>query len=1623
MAELPLDLTGSLVGNKVTGETRSITRDIDRYFVPVNGAIFDHNGSFKIYNALSGARLQPNTQYRLLHLVDSAVKITNKNVYAVIHIVDKTLTTVRYDYQAVGGVYQNIASTIDARLSEYLYDTTGSNTIGAVVGVPVQVPPEHHLQNINDFQGTGALVGVLENIRTALILGNAPAFASAYEFIDYRYQQATNAIRTQFDEAVRRLSVLEEKTQIKNGDYIITANPANPSTYLGYGNWVLDSNTLLMGSVGGTDVGEYVDIGAGSGHVAVKRYFWRRDDSATGATYSISSSSTVVNEGQTVTITLHTTGVAEGTKIAYRITGITGNDLVNGKLTDYFTINAAGVATLVLSIRQDMETEGAEVMRVSLTAMPTKFVDVTINDTSKAAVYTMRFSGSANGSGEISSVNEGAKAYLVVNTEGVAVGTRIYLLYNDSTTSLADSATNDWPLYFDVVASGMSIIEYSIKADQLTEGAEALVVNLCSTNNINSRVARAVLTVNDTSRSPSAVVQFSSNTAGTASITQANEGTTVYVFLSTTNINNGEFLDIAYSGTATQADFTNTLPTRVTVQNNQAMVTLNIAADVKTEGDELFVVRALYNGTQLHEGTLIIKDTSVNPSYNLKFSTNSSGTDAVTRANEGQSIYLYLQTTNVPDGTILNVTYSGTTDPANDLSNYPRTLTVIGNQASGVVIIKADQLTEGEETLIAEVKNGVTSIGTAMLYINDTSASPTAVIRFSNVTGGSNTITQTNEGTTVFAILETTNIANGTVIKVSHTGSATADDFVNTRANTVIVNNNIASLELQVKNDLLTEGQETYRLTATLPNGDTVTSDELKIIDTSVPSLNVYFSGNLTGSGQISSVNEGQTVYLVIETNGIATGVNVAASYSGSTVASDVSSNNYGATNISITGSRTIVPYTFADDMREDGAKTMTVTITVPGITNSKSATVSIADTSRYKMLTGAGNIVVPPGQVARIIVMGGGGYADMKTDGMPTIGYLGLTTLTIDGKAYRISSGNFGTPVIGDGSSFLMDGVSGAVSLYPRDFDLPADYHIETPVDRDGIVQMLSYSGLPGLDQGYVRPLNLSNLSAAISQLIDSLAVPTLAPQVTINGKTATPGYGAGANALVILYKNAGTTARTIPVAYKPPFQPVSGIAGQPQRTFVEFFDSVQEASAGYTPMKLFYHMTVNPQNSQHIVKPGESYQVTLASGGGACNTLYKTDTALYGQGGQPITMYFNGQGGSNNITVTGGTPATSTGQGYSGTAKVNGTLPGYVKSLAYVTKDTPSYVYVEGDTGYYSPLYPSTNGLGGIITFPRLFPMTPFVNNEFLAFGAPGHKVGEAGVGGGGCAVSYLITNTTNANITLDFRLGAYQPGGGAVNREAGLPGAVIISRIFPTGKEISNNTTTTTYLYPSNGVQDGDFIVTRGFNLADEFIRQFGRAPSAQDNIQLSVSANVALVGSTTSPAGITIDSRCNNVASITIVNSGIISGIGGNGGSGTLYATGGGIGIANSSSKSITVRNYGTIAGGGGGSGASFLTLWGGGGGAPYGKGAPRTGVSYPEADGKDGTLLLGGESGYYQSLSNTDTVQNRAGPGGTMGNPGSDGKGNQGLHIAGSAGFVKEGLVNITNLGSGVIKGR
>jgi predicted phage tail protein len=77
---------------------------------------------------------------------------------------------------------------------------------------------------------------------------------------------------------------------------------------------------------------------------------WRGVD----PTYRLSGPSSVI-EGQSLTITLTTIGIANGTQVPYTITGITSADIGGATLTGNFTVNS-NTATLVLNITSDADT-------------------------------------------------------------------------------------------------------------------------------------------------------------------------------------------------------------------------------------------------------------------------------------------------------------------------------------------------------------------------------------------------------------------------------------------------------------------------------------------------------------------------------------------------------------------------------------------------------------------------------------------------------------------------------------------------------------------------------------------------------------------------------------------------------------------------------------------------------------------------------------------------------------------------------------------------------------------------------------------------------------------------------------------------------------------------------------------------------------------------------------------------------------------------------------------------------------------------------------------------------------------------------------------------------------------
>ena len=180
------------------------------------------------------------------------------------------------------------------------------------------------------------------------------------------------------------------------------------------GNFTVTSNTatliLPITSDAATEGLETMTIALDNGESSVNVNI--NDTSVSGAvSYTLSSSAAAVNEGDSVTITLTTTNVADATSAAYTITGVTSADIGGESLTGNFTINS-NTANLVLTLANDVTTEGTETLNIALNNGQDN-IDITINDTSitPAADFALAVSST--------SLNEGESTTFTLTTTNV----------------------------------------------------------------------------------------------------------------------------------------------------------------------------------------------------------------------------------------------------------------------------------------------------------------------------------------------------------------------------------------------------------------------------------------------------------------------------------------------------------------------------------------------------------------------------------------------------------------------------------------------------------------------------------------------------------------------------------------------------------------------------------------------------------------------------------------------------------------------------------------------------------------------------------------------------------------------------------------------------------------------------------------------------------------------------------------------------------------------------------------------------------------------------------------------------------------------------------------------------
>lgn len=234
--------------------------------------------------------------------------------------------------------------------------------------------------------------------------------------------------------------------------------------------------------------------------------------------YNLSCNYSTVDEGDTLTITLTTTGIGAGTIVPYTISGIDSADIGGASLTGNFVVGTTD--SITLNITADTTTEGEETLQIALDGIATAKT-IPINDTSNAesidlSQYTYTVSLTSNATGqEVTSVNEG-EDYTITTTTDAPDGTYlwVHLVENNEFNESGTPHYIDWLMdntqslaRKPPVVNGGTTTSLSIAADNITEpGFEKFTVKISIADAWadvpdNYVTQTPEITINDTSQS------------------------------------------------------------------------------------------------------------------------------------------------------------------------------------------------------------------------------------------------------------------------------------------------------------------------------------------------------------------------------------------------------------------------------------------------------------------------------------------------------------------------------------------------------------------------------------------------------------------------------------------------------------------------------------------------------------------------------------------------------------------------------------------------------------------------------------------------------------------------------------------------------------------------------------------------------------------------------------------------------------------------------------------------------------------------------------------------------------------------------------------------------------------
>jgi hypothetical protein len=483
-------------------------------------------------------------------------------------------------------------------------------------------------------------------------------------------------------------------------------------------------------------------------------------------TYSISPQTSSVNEGGSITFTVTTTQVPNGTTLYWAYNGGSSDPVADfNAYNGSFTISGNS-GTFTVYPKADLLTEGSETFAVGVRTGSTTGTEVattgtiTINDTSLTApAYS--FTSQQN----VTETQTGNSIATFTFTNVISK-TVTFAIVAPSTGTAATSGTDVTIniTSMSINGSGSRDVSYYPAADQITEGTEYFRITATVDGSVVATTGN--ISISDTSTTPAGTLisqscaaygvypytlnkvyadgnggtytesTFNSPTCGyvapsyswATSPLSVNEGATSSLNFNYTNAppNTSFTFNFQPPTTGTSASVpadgslnTSSFTTAATTSSGSVSVSYSITADSLTEGTESFRIQAIVGGsTTYNSGNITINDTSTTPpaTYTL--------TAGASSVNEGSSVTFTAGGTNIPNGT-----YYWTITNSGDFGTTSGSFTISGNSGSFSVSPTADATTEGSETFTATIRDAsFTALATSgSVTINDTSTTPVAV--------------------------------------------------------------------------------------------------------------------------------------------------------------------------------------------------------------------------------------------------------------------------------------------------------------------------------------------------------------------------------------------------------------------------------------------------------------------------------------------------------------------------------------------------------------------------------------------------------------------------------------------------------------------------------------------------------------------------------------------------------------------------------------------------------------------------------------------------------------------------------------------------------------------------------